>query len=126
MQKRWVERELENLAAIAALQDSLKIDKVLVSLLVKRGITNYEDARSFFRPDLNELHDPFLMQDMAIAVSRINQAITSGEKILIYGDYDVDGTTSVALTFSFFKKIYSEIDFYIPDRYREGYGISTQ
>ena len=126
MQKRWVERELENLAAIAALQDSLKIDKVLVSLLVKRGITNYEDARSFFRPDLSELHDPFLMQDMAIAVSRINQAITSGEKILIYGDYDVDGTTSVALTFSFFKKLYSEIDFYIPDRYLEGYGVSLK
>jgi len=126
MQKRWVERELENLAAIAALQDSLKIDKVLVSLLVQRGITNYEDARFFFRPDLNELHDPLLMQDMAIAVSRINQAIKSAEKILIYGDYDVDGTTSVALTFSFFKKIHSEIDFYIPDRYREGYGISTQ
>ena len=72
----------------------------------KRGIINYEDARSFFRPDLNKLHDPFLMQDMAVAVFRINQAITSGEKILIYGDYDVDGTTSVALTFSFFKKLY--------------------
>jgi single-stranded-DNA-specific exonuclease len=126
MQKRWVERELENLAAIAELQESLNIDRVLASLLVKRGITDYEEARNFFRPELNNLHDPYLMQDMAIAVSRINQAITSGEKILIYGDYDVDGTTSVALTFSFFKKLHSEIDFYIPDRYREGYGISTQ
>ncbi|OYZ54990.1 MAG: single-stranded-DNA-specific exonuclease RecJ, partial [Sphingobacteriales bacterium 24-40-4] len=126
MQKRWVERELENLAAIAELQESLNIDRVLASLLVKRGITDYEEARNFFRPELDKLHDPYLMQDMAIAVSRINQAITSGEKILIYGDYDVDGTTSVALTFSFFKKLHSEIDFYIPDRYREGYGISTQ
>lgn len=126
MQKRWVEREIENLEAIAELQESLGIDRVLASLLVKRGITDYEKARIFFRPELNNLHDPYLMQDMAIAVSRINQAITSGEKILIYGDYDVDGTTSVALTFSFFKKLHSEIDFYIPDRYREGYGISTQ
>jgi single-stranded-DNA-specific exonuclease len=126
MQKRWVEREIENLEAIAELQESLGIDRVLANLLVKRGITDYEKARNFFRPDLNNLHDPYLMQGMAIAVSRINQAITSGEKILIYGDYDVDGTTSVALTFSFFKKLHSEIDFYIPDRYREGYGISTQ
>jgi single-stranded-DNA-specific exonuclease len=126
MQKRWVERELENLAAITELQESLNIDRVLASLLVKRGITDFEEARIFFRPELNMLHDPYLMKDMAIAVSRINQAILSGEKILIYGDYDVDGTTSVALTFSFFKKLHSEIDFYIPDRYREGYGISTQ
>jgi single-stranded-DNA-specific exonuclease len=126
MQKRWVEWELENLAAVAELQESLGIDKVLASLLVKRGINDYEEARNFFRPELKNLHDPYLMQDMAIAVSRINQAITTGEKILIYGDYDVDGTTSVALTFSFFKKLHSEIDFYIPDRYREGYGISTQ
>ncbi len=126
MQKRWVERELENLAAITELQESLNIDRVLACLLVKRGITDFEEARIFFRPELNRLHDPYLMKDMAIAVSRINQAITSGEKILIYGDYDVDGTTSVALTFSFFKKLHSEIDFYIPDRYREGYGISTQ
>ncbi|MDP3467988.1 MAG: single-stranded-DNA-specific exonuclease RecJ [Daejeonella sp.] len=126
MQKRWVEREIENLAVIAELQESLKIDRVLASLLVKRGITNYDEARDFFRPELNKLHDPYLMQDMARAVSRINQAITSHEKILIYGDYDVDGTTSVALTYSFLKKLYSEIDFYIPDRYREGYGISTQ
>jgi single-stranded-DNA-specific exonuclease len=126
MQKRWVEWELENLAAVAELQESLGIDKVLASLLVKRGINDYEEARNFFRPELKNLHDPYLMQDMAIAVSRINQAITTGEKILVYGDYDVDGTTSVALTFSFFKKLHSEIDFYIPDRYREGYGISTQ
>jgi len=126
MQKRWVERELENLAAVTELQESLNIDRVLAALLVRRGITNFEEARNFFRPILDQLHDPFLMQDMGKAVSRINQAISKGEKILIYGDYDVDGTTSVALTFSFFKKLHSAIDFYIPDRYLEGYGISTQ
>ncbi|MFA6945378.1 MAG: single-stranded-DNA-specific exonuclease RecJ [Pedobacter sp.] len=126
MQKRWVEREVENPAAIAELQESLKIDRVLAGLLVKRGIRDYEEAKDFFRPGLEKLHNPFLMQDMDKAVSRIHHAIESGEKILIYGDYDVDGTTSVALTYSFFRKYHSAIDFYIPDRYREGYGISTQ
>lgn len=126
MQKRWVERELENLATIEELQGSLKIDSVLAGLLVKRGISSYEEARDFFRPELEKLHDPFLMQDMDIAVSRIHQAIQTDEKILIYGDYDVDGTTSVALTYSFFKDHANAIEFYIPDRYLEGYGISTQ
>lgn len=126
MQKRWVEREVENLAAITELKESLHIDEVLADLLVKRNIFNYEDARKFFRPDLTQLHDPFLMQDMDRAILRIEQAVKSGEKILIYGDYDVDGTTSVALVYSFFKKFYSDIDFYIPDRYLEGYGISTK
>lgn len=126
MQKRWVEREFENLAAIEGLQESLKIDKILAGLLVSRGVINYEEARDFFRPELEKLHDPFLMQDMDTAVSRIHRAIQSGEKILIYGDYDVDGTTAVALTYSFFKKLTTAIEFYIPDRYLEGYGISTQ
>ena len=126
MQKKWVERELENLTAIAGLQESLKIDRILAELLVKRGINTYEEAHHYFRPTLEQLHDPFLMKDMDLAIDRIAQAIQSGEKILIYGDYDVDGTTAVALTYSFFRKHYSEIDFYIPDRYLEGYGISTQ
>ena len=126
MQKRWVEREVENLAATAELQQSLKIDEVLAGLLVKRGISNYDEARHFLRPGLDQLHDPFLMKDMEKAVARIELAIRSEEKILIYGDYDVDGTTSVALVYSFLKKIYSKIDFYIPNRYNEGYGISTQ
>lgn len=126
MQKRWVEREAENLTAINELQETLHIDRILADLLVKRNIFNYEDARKFFRPDLQHLHDPFLMQDMDKAIQRIDKALKSGEKILIYGDYDVDGTTSVALVYSFLKKYHSEIDFYIPDRYREGYGISTQ
>ena len=126
MQKRWVEREVENLTAIAELQKSLKIDSILVDLLIKRGINTYEESRYFFRPALEQLHDPFLMEDMDVAIARIELAIQRGEKILVYGDYDVDGTTSVALTYSFFRKHHSEIDFYIPDRYREGYGISTQ
>lgn len=126
MQKRWVEREVENHAVIAELQQSLKIDGVLAGLLVKRGISNYDEAKNFFRPGMDQLHDPFLMQDMEIAVRRIELAIKAGEKILIYGDYDVDGTTSVALVYSFLKKIHNNIDFYIPDRYSEGYGISTQ
>jgi len=126
MQKRWVEREVENLTAIAELQESLKIDSILADLLVKRGINTYEESRYFFRPALEQLHDPFLMKDMDVAIARIELAIQRGEKILVYGDYDVDGTTSVALTYSFLRKHHSEIDFYIPDRYREGYGISTQ
>lgn len=126
MEKRWVESELQNHTAIAELQESLKIDEVLASLLVKRGINNYEEARNFFRPSLDQLHDPFLMKDMDLAIARIELAIQNEEKILIYGDYDVDGTTAVALTYSFLKKHHSAIDFYIPDRYVEGYGISNQ
>ena len=126
MQKRWVERELENPETVASLQAALNIDEVLATLLVKRGIHNFEQARDFFRPDLRQLHDPFLMRDMEKAILRIEKAIASAEKILVYGDYDVDGTTSVALVYSFLKRYHSPIDFYIPDRYKEGYGISTQ
>lgn len=126
MQKRWVEQEVKGLAEMEELQRSLNVDTVLASLLVGRGITNFEEARRFFRPELNHLHDPFLMRDMDLAILRIESALASQEKILVYGDYDVDGTTSVALVYSFFKKYHSEIDFYIPDRYKEGYGISTQ
>ncbi|MBC7744200.1 MAG: single-stranded-DNA-specific exonuclease RecJ [Flavobacterium sp.] len=126
MQKRWVEKDVNNPELVAGLQSSLLIDKVLATLLVKRGINSFEEARGFFRPDLRQLHDPFLMQDMEKAILRIEKSIANSEKILIYGDYDVDGTTSVALVFSFFKKYHSKIEFYIPDRYKEGYGISTQ
>ncbi|RZL37177.1 MAG: single-stranded-DNA-specific exonuclease RecJ, partial [Pedobacter sp.] len=90
-----------------------------------RGITNFEDARYFFRPTLTQLHDPFLMKDMEQAITRITSAINNGEKIMVYGDYDVDGTTAVALTYSFFSQFTSEIAYYIPDRHKEGYGIST-
>jgi len=126
MQKRWVEQEGKRLAEIDELQQSLNVDAVLANLLVERGIDTFEKARSFFRPELEHLHDPFLMKDMDLAISRIDKAIALKEKVLVYGDYDVDGTTSVALVYSFFKKYHSEIYFYIPDRYKEGYGISTQ
>ena len=125
MQKRWVERDVD-MQAVAELQECLQIDEVLAKLLFKRGVTCYDDAKTFFRPELNHLHDPFLMQDMDKAIARIEKAIILQENILIYGDYDVDGTTAVALVYSFFKKIHTRIDFYIPDRYKEGYGISTQ
>lgn len=102
------------------------IDVVLSTLLHHRGIKTYDDAFYFFKPDLRHLHDPFLMTDMEQAVLRIEKAVAAGEKILVYGDYDVDGTTAVALVYSFFKKYHQQIEYYIPDRYREGYGISTQ
>ena len=126
MQKRWAEQEVTNPKAIQELMQSLQIEEVLATLLVNRGITTFEEARCFFRPDLCHLHDPFLMTDMEKAILRIEKAIYAEEKILIYGDYDVDGTTSVALVYSFFRKYHKHLDYYIPDRYKEGYGISFQ
>jgi single-stranded-DNA-specific exonuclease len=124
MQKRWVEIPVEQPELLTKLQQELQLDELLCRLLLNRGIASFDAAREFFRPALEHLHDPFLMQDMERAVLRIEQAITSGEKILIYGDYDVDGTTAVALVYQFFVAIHQKIDFYIPDRYAEGYGIS--
>lgn len=109
---------------VSRLASELGIDRVLATLLVQRGIKTFEQARDFFRPSLSSLHDPFLMKDMDKAVARIEQALARREKMLIYGDYDVDGTTAVALVLSFFQRFTSEIDFYIPDRYVEGYGLS--
>ena len=108
------------------LANELSISPVLAQLLIQRGILTFDDARSFFRPDLNDLHDPFLMKDMDKAVERLTKAMQSNEKILIYGDYDVDGTTSVSLVYRFLVRFYSNLDFYIPDRYNEGYGISIK
>ena len=125
-EKLWVAKPEPNNADVRGLADSLGIDAHLTALLVHRGVTNFEEARSFFRPSLDDLHDPFLMADMAAAVSRIERAIRDRENILIYGDYDVDGTTAVSLVSSYFKTIYDLIDTYIPDRYSEGYGISFQ
>lgn len=121
--KRWVVKEIDT-ALARILQDELKLNPVLARLLVQRNIRTFEEARIFFRPSLDHLHDPFLMKDMDKAVDRINAAMMHNEKIVIYGDYDVDGTTSVALMYSFLKKHYPNIDYYIPDRYKEGYGIS--
>lgn len=111
---------------IKNLASELNVSPVQAQLLVQRGIYTFEEARSFFRPDFANLHDPFLMADMDKAINRLTEAIQDNEKILIYGDYDVDGTTSVSMVYKFIKKFYSNVDFYIPDRYNEGYGISYQ
>lgn len=124
MEKRWVENKLLDEKAVSQLADQLNINSIIATLLVNRGITNYQEAESFFRPKLEQLHDPFLMKDMSTAIQRIENAIANNERILIYGDYDVDGTTSVALVYSFFKSIYTNLEYYIPDRYKEGYGVS--
>ncbi|WP_345954512.1 single-stranded-DNA-specific exonuclease RecJ [Mucilaginibacter sp. PAMB04168] len=126
MQKRWSLKHNPDINAVQALSTELGIDPVLGTLLLQRGVTNFQDARYFFRPDLRHLHDPFLMMDMEKAITRIEQAITRNEKILIFGDYDVDGTTAVTLVYSFFCKRYTNLEYYIPDRYTEGYGISTK
>lgn len=123
MQKRWNILSSET-ADVASLQASLKINPILCSILVQRGITDYEKAKEFFRPSLEHLHSPWLMKDMQKAVNRIISAFEKKEKILVYGDYDVDGTTSVASMFQFLKLLHDPIDFYIPHRYKEGYGIS--
>ena len=108
------------------LAQELGISPILGQLLVQRGITKAADAKKFFRPQLPDLHDPFLMKDMDIAVERLNRAMGKKERILIYGDYDVDGTTAVALVYKFIQQFYSNLDYYIPDRYNEGYGISKK
>ncbi len=109
-----------------ALSKEIGVSPILTQLLIRRGVTTASEAKSFFRPSLNELHNPFLMKDMDIAVERLNKAMGRKERILIYGDYDVDGTTSVSLVYKFLLQFYSNIDYYIPDRYNEGYGVSLQ
>ena len=109
---------------VARLSSELGIDPVLARLLVQRGIGTFQEARAFFRPSLDNLHDPFLMKDMDKAVERVEAAVRSGEKILVYGDYDVDGTTAVSLVYSFLQRLTRNVDFYVPDRYDEGYGVS--
>ncbi|MBX2932132.1 MAG: single-stranded-DNA-specific exonuclease RecJ [Chitinophagaceae bacterium] len=123
MQKRWNIVEASE-HKIASLQQSLNINNTLCKILVQRGIDDFEKAKKYFRPSLEHLHSPWLMKDMDKAVTRIIQAFDNNEKILVYGDYDVDGTTSVACMFSFLQKIHNNINFYIPHRYREGYGVS--
>ncbi len=125
MDKRWVIKAADE-EKVLSLQKDLKVHPVICSLLIQRGIYTYDAAKQFFRPSLSDLHDPFLMRDMEKAVLRITDAINNNERILIFGDYDVDGTTAVALMYAFFYTRYRNIDFYIPDRYKEGYGISYQ
>lgn len=124
MFKRWGIKEQGDTKRVQHLSEVLNIDLSLANLLVQRGITTFEEAKAFFRPSLDHLHDPFLMKDMDKAVNRIESAVNNNEKILVYGDYDVDGTTAVSLVFTFLKSFYDHVDFYIPDRYEEGYGIS--
>lgn len=123
MEKRWQLKPADPVKT-KKLQEALKVHPVLCSLLVQRGITDFEEARSFFRPRLEDLHSPWLFKDMDKAVNRISQAIAQKEKVLIYGDYDVDGTTSVASMYLFLQKIHSQLAYYIPHRYKEGYGVS--
>ncbi|UXP33776.1 single-stranded-DNA-specific exonuclease RecJ [Reichenbachiella agarivorans] len=126
MDKKWVIKDKADSKLVDSLQSSLRIDRIICDLLAQRGICTFEEAKDFFRPDLSSLHDPFEMKNMGIAVERLTQAIFSDEKILIYGDYDVDGTTSVALAYGFLKSFSSNIFTYIPDRYTEGYGVSKK
>ncbi|HBB92948.1 MAG: single-stranded-DNA-specific exonuclease RecJ [Bacteroidetes bacterium GWF2_49_14] len=126
MNKLWKIASPPEPVFVESLANELGIGRVLASLLVQRGIRDFEEARHFFRPQVEGLHNPFLMKDMDKAVERIGVAIANQEKVLVYGDYDVDGTTSVALIYSFLRKRIKEIGYYIPDRYSEGYGISFQ
>ena len=126
MINQWIFNSLtpEQKTDQAALSEALGVGRILSQLLVQRGINTFDEAKKFFRPDLNDLHDPFLIKDMDKAVDRLNNALSQKEKILIYGDYDVDGTTAVALVYTFLSHYTNTLDFYIPDRYNEGYGIS--
>lgn len=126
MNKNWVIKAPGDEEEINSLAGELNLDLPLAQLLVQRNIKTFQEARDFFRPDLANLHDPFLMKDMEIAIDRIQEAIHAGEKVLIYGDYDVDGTTAVSLVYSYFKDHFRHIDYYIPDRYNEGYGVSRK
>ncbi|TCP28209.1 exonuclease RecJ [Tenacibaculum skagerrakense] len=123
---KWKLKPKPNPDLVFSLANALNINVKLAEILVQRGITSFKEAKDFFRPSLDDLHDPFLMKDMEKAVARIETAIADQERILIYGDYDVDGTTSVALLYNYLSEEYSNLATYIPDRYKEGYGISFQ
>lgn len=126
MIRAWKIKENGHIDAVRKLSEELSVSPVISTLLIQRGITTFEQARDFFRPDMGKLYDPFLFRDMQKAVERLHRAVSDKEKILVYGDYDVDGTTSVAMVFSFLRKFHPHVDFYIPDRYKEGYGVSRQ
>ena len=123
-ERKWTVHEPGNPEKVDRLATELGVDRVLAELLVQRGVETFQQARAFFRPSLEDLHDPFLMTDMDKAVERLHEAITKGQKILVYGDYDVDGTTAVALVYSFVRRFTKRVEYYIPDRYDEGYGVS--
>ena len=125
-EREWRLRAPADPENVKQLSAELGVDPVLATLLVHRGIRTFEEGRSFFRPNLSDIHDPFLMKDMDKAVERLEKAVSGNEKVLVYGDYDVDGTTAVALVYSFIRRLTSSVDFYIPDRYDEGYGVSQK
>jgi len=124
MEFRWSAKELPNENKITALAGAYKISIPLATILLQRGIETPEQANYFFNPKLDHLHDPFLMKDMDLAITRIEKALGDQEKILVYGDYDVDGTTAVSTVYSYFRNFNQNMEYYIPDRYKEGYGIS--
>ena len=126
MQKRWIFNEDFDGDAINTLQQELSVSQTLAKLINQKGIGTFDEAKSFFRPSLDQLHDPFLMKDMDKAVNRLTEAIANDESILVYGDYDVDGTTAVATFYGFLSKFYQKLEYYIPDRYKEGYGVSEE
>ena len=123
-ERKWTVHDPGSPEKVDRLATELGVDRVLAELLVQRGVESFQQARAFFRPSLEDLHDPFLMKDMDKAVERLHEAITQGQKILVYGDYDVDGTTAVALVYSFVRRFTKRVEYYIPDRYDEGYGVS--
>jgi single-stranded-DNA-specific exonuclease len=125
-EKRWSYKTVPDTQIVNKLSNLLNVDKTLATMLVQRSISDFNEAKDFFRPQLDHLHDPFLMADMQKAVERLSEAIENGEKIMIYGDYDVDGTTAVALVYGFLSTFYSNLEYYNPDRYEEGYGVSVQ
>jgi len=123
---RWTIKPIPEKEEIKKLSNSLNVEPLVSHLLLQRGVTDFEEAKHFFRPQLSDLHDPFLMKDMEVAVQRVEKAIANEENILVYGDYDVDGTTAVALVTMYLLGRYPNVATYIPDRYTEGYGISCQ
>ncbi len=126
MEKHWKIKESGPREHVEKLAKELNINHVLSNMLIQRNITTFDEAKAFFRPKIEDMHDPYLMKDMEDAVDRLENAINNNEPILIYGDYDVDGTTSVSLVYSYIRNIYENVDYYIPDRYSEGYGISIK
>ena len=125
VQKDWILKPYET-TKINELKNELKINHIICNLLVQRGILNFQQAKRFFRPELEQLNDPFLMKGMEKACARITNAIDCNESILVYGDYDVDGTTAVTTVYSFLKLLHEKLEYYIPDRYEEGYGVSEK
>jgi single-stranded-DNA-specific exonuclease len=126
MEYKWMIRDKADLETVESLGKEINVNLTLANMLVNRKVDSFQKAKDYFRPDLDKLHDPFLMKDMDRAVERLQSAIQNNEKIMVYGDYDVDGTTSVALVFGYLREFYPNVDFYIPDRYKEGYGISEK